>query len=226
MAKTNKKDEKITSEVRLLSKIADFITANKKLIIYSVCAIVAIVVVVVVISSSSVKSKEKKMIALDALEERYSAFVAMDTSDADHYQTYSDLINDLNVYVDGKSYVSVKAAYLMGLTYLSQKHYTPAYDAFMNAYNLNSKIYLAPLALYNAATCKESLGETDSAFDLYKQVSEIEESGLKERALFNMGRIYLQKGNDALAKATFQQIVDMQSTSEYKALARNILTTM
>lgn len=213
-----------TKEQKFINKVSTFLVNNRVGVLCTCLAVILVIVLIVVISSVSSSKKEKAMERLDALNARYASYSIMDKNEADFASTGDALLADLEKEVKGDSYTSVKASYLIGLTYFEQEKFSEASDAFMKAYELNKDIYLAPLSLINAAVCKESLKDTNGAFELYKKASEYPEFASK--ALFNIARIYLAQGDKALAKATLQQLTDLNISSEYKAIAEDLLTTM
>lgn len=212
------------NEKSFVNKAADFIVKNKLAIIVASAAVVLAVVLIVVCSSISSSSKDKAMIRLADLEDRYNKYIAMSDSDADYEATFNALVEDLKKEVKKNSYPSEKSAYLLGQMYYSKDDMNNAYDWYMKCHDLNPDVYLASLGLFNAAVCKENSGAVDEALELYKKASEHIE--VKAHALFSVGRIYLEKNEIDLAKSTFQVLVDDAAPSEYKALAENILATL
>ena len=97
----------------------------------------------------------------------------------------------------------------------------------MQAYNLNTKIYLAPVALSCAAACADTADDMTTALSLYNQVyNDYPDSGVAPRCLFNVARIYLEQGNQQLAQATFAQVADYYPNSEYGKLALNLANVL
>lgn len=216
-----RKEEEHTTEQKLIDGISAFFEKNLKTILIALAAVAVVVVAVVVIVGSSSKSSDSAQIRIAEMEERYSELVAAEDPDWNSFET------DLASMVKGSSYTSVKASYLLGLAHYEQEDYSSAKDAFHKAYELNSKIYLAPLALVNEAACYENLGDTATALDLYNRVfDDYNESGVAAKALFNVARIYLQQGNTQLAGTVFEQVATDYPNSEYGKLAKNIANTL
>lgn len=216
-----KKTEELSTEERLSGTIANFIQKNKDLIIgFCILIVIAIIGVAIGVTASN-KAKEKAQIRIDALQTRYTEF----TQSLDE-EEYASLKADLEKEIKGKKYSSVKAAYLLGLAEFEMKDYEGALANFEKSYELNSKIYLSPLALLNAAVCAENLKDTDKALELYTKASEYTESGVAAKAIFNIGRIYFESGKYDLAKSNFQLLADNYPYSEYTKLAQNIITVI
>ena len=219
--KNLQKEENLTAEEKMIGKVSSFYEKNRKLIIIvTLVVIVAIIAAIVGIGvSNSVKNNAQIKIA--SLEQRYGELILEENPD------YSSLITDLDSMVKGSSYPSVKAAYLLGLVYYEQKNYASSQSYFEKVYEMNSKVYLAPVALVNAAACAEDQGNTAKALELYNQVSsDYPESGVAAKAAFNAARINLLQGNIQLAQASFAQLASSYPNSEYGKLAKNLATVL
>ena len=216
-----RKEVENTTEQKLINGISAFFEKNLKTILISLAAVAIVVVAIVVIVGSSSKSSDSAQIKIAEMEEKYSELAASETPDWDSYEA------ELATMVKGSSYTSVKASYLLGLAHYDQEDYASAKDAFHKAYELNTKIYLAPIALVNEAACTEAMGDTTGALDLYNKVfDDYKESGVAAKALFNVARIYLQQGNTQLAGTVFVQVATDYPNSEYGKLAKNIANTL
>lgn len=216
-----RKEVENTAEQKLINGISAFFEKNLKTILIALAAVAIVVVAIVVIVGSSSKSSDSAQIKIAEMEEKYSELAASETPDWDSYEA------ELATMVKGSSYTSVKASYLLGLAHYDQEDYASAKDAFHKAYELNTKIYLAPIALVNEAACTEAMGDTTGALDLYNKVfDDYKESGVAAKALFNVARIYLQQGNTQLAGTVFEQVATDYPNSEYGKLAKNIANTL
>ncbi len=221
MKKKLRKDEQKTVEDKLINGISAFFEKNLKTIIIAVIAVVVVVAAVLIIVNVTSNSKDSAQIKISEMEEKYTELVAAEEPDWDSFET------EVSALVSGSSYPSVKASYLLGLSHYDQAEYEAARDAFKKAYELNSKIYLAPLALANEAACEEALGNTSAALSIYATiVSDYAESGVAPKALFNAGRIYYEQGNTELAKSYFEQVATDYPNSEYGKLGKNLANVL
>lgn len=209
----DKKEQELTSVDKFLKYVVD----HKNPLIFTGILIAIVLVALFIISFSVSSNRDKGLIKVAALEERVNQVEAKNAE-------FDSLIADLNALVKSDSYSSCKAAYLIGKAYFEVGEYANAYDNFMKAYELNKEIYLAPLALSNAAAAAENNGDADKAIDCFTLALDYEESGVKARALFNLGRIYLEKGNKELSKTYFELVVNENGYSEYAALAEDLLS--
>ncbi|MCQ2397908.1 MAG: tetratricopeptide repeat protein [Sphaerochaetaceae bacterium] len=215
-----KREDKLTAEQKLIDRISDFLVLNRKYILTVFAAVVVVIVIAVIATAALKSSRDKAFERVMNLSDKAAEAIQDENLDASTY------IEEISKEIKGSSYASVKAAYTLGQIYYSEKDYKSAYEAFMNAYNLNNGIYLAPLALINAAASAEANGDVNRAQEIYNQVADMKESGVEAKAMFNSARISIQQNDNALAKAYLQQLVDNCPNSEYALLAKNMLNVL
>ncbi len=219
--KNLQKEEKLTSEQKMINSVSSFFVKNRVLLLVVTAVIVVAIVAAILVVSLTNKAKMDAQLKIADLEQRYTDLLVADNPD------WASLISDINATIKGSSYPSVKAAYLLGLVYYEQGDVASAQTAFENAYKLNTKIYLAPLALVNMGACADEQGNTAKALEIYNQIyNEYPESGAAPKALFNVARIYYQQGNTQLAQATFAQVASYYPNSEYGKLAQNLANVL
>ena len=215
------KEEKLTAEEKMIGTVSNFFQKNRILVIIIAAVIVVGLITAIITVNAINNAKEKAQIRITELEQEYANMLAEETPD------WASLEAELKSMIKGSTYASVKASYLLGLCYYDQEKYAEAEQAFADSFNLNTKIYLAPLSLVNEAACAEAQGKTTAALDLYNQVyNDYMESGVAPKALFNVARIYMQQGNTQLAQATFAQVADYYPSSEYGMLAKNLANVL
>lgn len=216
-----KQEVKLTAEQKLIGKITNFFENNRLgVIIAAAIVIVAILAAVITVNVINTKNENAQIVAYN-LEAKFYELIASDDPDWNSFEAEAKAL------IKNGSYPSVKAAYVLGLAYYEQQEYADALSAFEKAYNLNTKIYLAPIALVNAAASAEANGDVQKALSLYNNVYDnYPESGVASKALFNVARIYYQQGNVQLAKSTFEQVASYYADSEYGAFATNIANVL
>jgi len=202
-----------------------FFQRNWKSIVTLSIVIVVLVLVVAAVSFFSNSKSEKLFERSGKLEEDFNALYRITDQESQEYKDHlSKFLADCDSLIaDGKKgYTGLKAEYLKGLVLYSEKNYSDAETAFANvAANANGS-YLAPLALIGEACAAEDGGNQDKALECYNKVWDDFGKDCPEspKALFNIGRIYEEKGDNELAKATYQQLVDQYGTlSEYSRMA-------
>ena len=215
------KEEKLTAEQKMIGTVSNFFQKNRILIIVIAAVLVVGLIAAIITVNAITSAKEKAQIKVTELEQQYANILAEENPD------WASLEAELKSMIKGSSYPSVKASYLLGLCYYDQEKYAEAEQTFADTFKLNTKIYLAPLALVNEASCAEAQGKTTVALDLYNQVyNDYMESGVAPKALFIVARIYMQQGNTQLAQATFAQVADYYPSSEYGMLAKNLANVL
>jgi tetratricopeptide (TPR) repeat protein len=121
------------------------------------------------------------------------------------------------------SYAEQRALFLKGTYFYNEKKYDESETLFLNASQVLSNSYLAPIALINAAFAAEDKGEnTKSVEYLNKLVKDYEKiSAQVPRALFNIGRLHEASENWKDANAAYQKILDAFSGSNWTKFARD-----
>lgn len=216
-----KVNEEVSKEEKIISKINSFVTLNRKWILIGLSVVVVALLALIIVTSTVNKNKEKAFIRVASYSDQMAEMIESSDSAA-----VNEFLANIEKEIKGSSYKSVKAAYLLGQYYAAKEDWAKGSDYFMKAYNLNSKIYIATLSLYNAAVCYEEQGDTEKALSVYTQIADSDDIILRSKAMFNVARINLQKGNKDLAVATFQQLIDMYPASEYSKIAENVISTL
>jgi tetratricopeptide (TPR) repeat protein len=87
--------------------------------------------------------------------------------------------------------------------------------------------YLAPIALFNAATCLEEKADREGAAALYTDiVTRWKETAVAPRALFALGRLAEGAGTWDEAKSRYEQLDAEWPSSGWTQLARNRLVAL
>ena len=226
----NKKDSaEITLTEKIEGSLNSFLARNKKIAIIVLAVIVIGLVVLGIVTSVNQKTLQTQFNSIDLLETSYSELLTMGSEDEGYQAKYDELVAGLNDLASkGKNYPSLKAQYLVGMVAFEKDEFQKALDSFVSTYTNAGKIYLASLALTNAAVSAEELGNDSLALEYYTKV--IDEFGLTAaeapKALFGQARLQEKSGNTDLAKATFQQLADQFPTSEFAKIATNRLALL
>ncbi|MCF0261377.1 MAG: hypothetical protein HUK23_00525, partial [Sphaerochaetaceae bacterium] len=145
-----KQEVKLTAEEKIIGKVTNFFEKNRLgVIIVAAVILVAFLVAVIAVNVINTKKENAQILAYN-LEAKYYDLVASENPDWDSFEAEAKAL------IKNGAYTSVKAAYVLGLAHYEQEDYANALTAFENAYNLNTKIYMAPIALVNAAASAES----------------------------------------------------------------------
>lgn len=108
----------------------------------------------------------------------------------------------------------------------SRKDWTGARDGFLAAAADAPSVYTAGIALYNAASCEEELGNADSALALYSKAAADDSFNLKPRAMFNIGRIEEQRSKTKEAIEAYENLVEKYPENSWSLLAKSRLVVL
>ncbi len=232
MKKDKKEVVELTGAEKLAAKTENFFAKNWKLLTAICGAIVIAIIIIAAVSYMNVSKQNKQFNAVTKLEQSYIAIAAMDNQSEDFKKALADLNSEADALVaSANGYPALKAKYLKGLAALFAEDWASAAEIF-EAVAVDAKgNYLAPVALVNAAVAEENNGNKDKAFENYNKVWNDYGKDCPEaaKALFNVARIYDEKGDKELAKATYSQLVDayLNTTgSEYARIAQARLITL
>ncbi len=214
-----KNEDRMTGEEKLITRISTSIALHIKTILILCVVIFVALIAIVVVSGVSSANREKNLIAVSDFEDKVPVVIASGDG-------VDELITGLQGCIKDKSYASQKAQYLIGVIYHSLQRNDEAYDAFIKSYDMNKGIYLANLALMNAAVCKDDAGDYDKALEHYRTVVDRDDVGMSSRALFNIGRIFYNRGDAASAKNSFERLIEKYPSSELSKIARNLIDQM
>jgi len=228
MAKIKNTEPKNQSELKTSEKISNFfVNYRKQLAIIGSIIIVVLLVLIIFVNSTNKKEENLQIQVAQMQDEMEILFQDSEFTP----EEVANMITSLEEIASSgkKSYSGTKALYLLGLTEFNAGDYENAYDYFIKCYENDKKIYLSPIALFNAGAMKENLNEQQAALDLYKQVWDeySTDSPVSIKSLFSTARLYETYLKDIpLAKTTYQQIIDQYSTSEYAKLASNRISEL
>lgn len=200
--------------------------------VFAVCGIVvAAIVVVAVVATVKSKSTAKGIEKLDSIS--YSL-----TKDADKLpegesekaaeitSRQNKALEELASLSDKGGVVGLRANMLIAEIKFAQKNYDAARSAWLKAIAANGKSYTASLCYYNAAVCSENLGDSENAIAYYKSSSEDEDFLLVDHALFSLGRVNESAKKYDDAKAAYEKLVDLHSTSSWAQMAKSRLIAL
>ena len=218
------KKKSLTSSEKIAAKTEGFLSRNYRLLIIVLVIVVLVVAALGIWSFVSGNDREEVATAVYDLEQHYNDLLLIDETSADFETAGSQLVSDAQAIlaaVDGNEYAGLKTNYILGEYYFLTGDYTSALSCFETVAADGSGTYFGSLALANAAASAENAGDQDSALAYYNRIwdeygTEAPES---PKALFNAARIYEAQGDTELASATYAQLADEFTSSEYAQLA-------
>ena len=163
--------------------------------------------------------EKKAVAAVEALERKKNELGAISTKSED----VTALLNEINAFASSTfGYAAVRAYSLAADIHFSLSEWDKAEEAWVQAAGKTPKIYLTPLALFNAAVAAEEQGKLDMAIDYYNQ--SLEFSGIfpaAARARFNIGRIREAQRDKAGADEAYRAVIERNSDSNWAKLAQS-----
>ena len=199
---------------------------KSKGIVFTVAAII-IVVIVAVAAFATVKSKsaEKGIEQIDLISYNLTN-EASDLSAEDVASRQNKALEELAPLTSKGGVVGLRSNMLTAEIKFAQKNYKDAREAWLKAVEANAKAYTASLCYYNAAVCSEELNDSDSAISYYKSASEDTEFLLIDHAIFSLARVNETAGKYEDAKAAYDRLVELHSSSSWAQLAKSRLIAL
>lgn len=119
------------------------------------------------------------------------------------------------------TYAHRQSLFLMGQYYIVLEEWEKAAVSFQKIYNEFPKVYLAPVALLNAAAALENAKQLEKAISLLLKMESYEDSPLLPLGLFNLGRLYEQSSQVDKAKIYYSKLEEKFPESSWTNLARS-----
>ncbi len=194
--------------------------------VFAVAAIIVVVIVAVAVFAT-VKSKttEKGIEQLDLISYTLTN-EASELSAEDVTARQNKALEDLASLTSKSGVIGLRANMLVAEIKFAQKNYEEARSAWLKAVEAKSKAYTASLCYYNAAVCSEELNDSDNAIAYYKAASEDGDFLLVDHALFSLGRVNESAKKYDDAKAAYEKLVELHSSTSWAELAKTRLISL
>jgi len=189
-------------------KINDFIKNNRKAIFTVIGVLIFLFVALIVFISISDSINKKAIAAVDELSARYDDLNLFNDEDYNK-QDVDNLIADLKTFAEKTNgFAGSKAWAMIGRIYSVRKNWDLALSAWLSAAKKGNNTYLAPIALYNAATVAEEQGNLEQAIDLLNQcINHKFEFPAAPHAQFSIGRLYETLGDTSSAVSAYRNVI-------------------
>ncbi len=197
---------------------AAFVKSRVVIIAVLLAAIVVACAVGLVIFFNN-SSIEKGLTQLDQIEFKYSSLD--ESADTIKEDKTSILFEVTNFADSAKGVVRVRSLLLAADIAFELEKWSESRDAYLAAYEEDSKSYTAPVALYNAAICSDELNDLGTAVEYIEQSLAYDNFALAPRALFNLGRIEESRGSFDDALVAYQQLSEDYPSSTWSNLAKS-----
>lgn len=213
------------SDLNKGKKLEDFLKNNRKLFLIIFAILVVFLVASVSIGISLESAKNKNLSAIDKISYEYTKD-SYSLTDEEVTERKNNTIDALNPYISKKGIAGVRANLLLAEIHFSNKNYEEASKAYDKASSLNKKSYVAPIAYFNNAVCKEELGELELAAELYGKAASCDDFLLVTHALFSQGRVLETVEKYDEASSVYQKLVDAYPANIWANLANSRLVSL
>lgn len=217
--------QKNVEKKSLSENLGDFILRNLR-VIFVFCGVLLLgAVCAVVVISVNEKTIEKGLGKIDLISYELTN-KSYDLSETEIAARQDKAVSSLSELVGKSGIVGVRANMLSAEIYYQKKDFENARSAWLAAAQKGKNTYIAPIALFNAASCCEELGNLDDAAAGYKSASEVKDFYEAAHALFSLGRVQEAKEDFVAAAASYQALVDKSPEDSWAKLAKNRLVSL
>ncbi len=195
-------------EMSKAEKIALLLKEKAKVFIGAGLALIAFFLVLGFLEYGRDKKNNASILAAEDMEKVYGDYLKADEDKkADKQSELQVLIDEALAEYEG-FYAQMRALDIQALLYKNEKEYEKAAEAWITLSEAFPESYMAPVALVNAAACREDGGDLEGAISLYTLVEENykDRSADRSEVLFNLGRLNEKKGDTKQALSWYEQI--------------------
>ena len=214
MAAASVKNEKTTKEeLSIGERLNDLIQKNRTNLLVGLIAIVVILAGVIIFITVSDKMKAASFSKISAYDRRYEElrpFIGSDDADAETKQAeIAALLDELNLFARKNSgFAAARAYYTSANIFWDEKNWAEAEIAWNSSAEAAAKSYLAPVALFNAASAAEEQGNIDTAIAFLNRAMNYGDSfPAAAKAQFSIGRLEESRNNKSAAIEAYNALL-------------------
>jgi tetratricopeptide (TPR) repeat protein len=213
----------VNNEYSLDDRINNFIQNNRRKILICLGAVVFGVAAFIAVVTIRNKLWEGAIIQVEDFTRRYEE-LRFNITDEANTETVAALLTELSAFAPRASgYPGSRAYALIAGIHGDKKEWAEAEQAWRDAAKKAGKTYLAPVALFNAASAAEEQGKTADAIALYTEclgMAELFPSS--PRAQFAIGRLEEKQGNKENALEAYRNLrINWPSDTFWRNLAQS-----
>ena len=206
-------------------KLNTYLEKNKHVLVIGLVAAIVLLVGFIVVSNVISKGTVKNLTAIDEISYTLTNESAS-LEDAELDARRSAALESLAAYTSKGGIVGARANLLCAELVYQQTKYEEAVTYWKAAASKAPKSYLAPLALYNAATCYEELNNLEEAAANYKASADNKDFAMKAHAAFSYGRVLEAQGLYNDAAAAYTKLNDELPDDTWAKLAKTRILTL
>ncbi|MEJ5189000.1 MAG: tetratricopeptide repeat protein [Breznakiellaceae bacterium] len=218
--------KKSEAAVNFSDRLVNFIQRNRK-ILAGILIVIFVALVGVGIGYTVLENARKaNIVKVAELEKSYEEIrILQDSSEKE--EKVQTLIKELEKFAEQHSwsskYSGARAYMTLATIHVDRKEWPEAEQAWLKVASISPSSYLAPVALYNAATAAEERGDSLKALELYTRCAKEYEKTfpLIPRVYFAIGRIQESQKNNTEALAAYEQLVEKWPNDNWTKLARS-----
>ncbi len=205
--------EKPDRILEFLQSVSLWVSQNRKQTAIAAGSFLGIVIVVSAVFYFSGRAENKAFERLTQIMPAEGEAVVADSATAEKYR-------QLN-----KKYGNTVAGKIAGLKYADVSYelgdYKQAVSAYQNAVSdFKDNHFFRIMALNGLGYAAEAAGEIDRAVNTFKQIVDEPGAPLKDKALFQLGLLYKQQGDQENSRKVYQRILDDYPDSLYAEVIR------
>ena len=211
-----------TEGVKFSERLGLFIQKNKTALLAIVITMVTVIVGTGVVYSVVQASGKKAAAKVESLADSYEE-IRVVQDDAKKTETIKVLLADLGKAGEGRGFTAARALSVAATIHADKMEWSEAEKLWLAAAGAAPTSYLAPVAVYNAATAAEERGDGKRALELYNQCVDkyADMFPLASRALFAAGRIHEEFKDFAAAEAAYKKIIERWPNDGWTKLAHS-----
>lgn len=215
-----------TEKKTFADKLAEFIAANRMLLIGIGIGIVVAIAAIGIYTAVSENTASASSRAMELAEQKLEAW-SNETDEQKKADAEKALFESLDeIAKKWPRTIAAQRALIRKAAVLNQKkEYAEAEKIALDAVSRNKNSYAAPIALELAAISAEEAGSIDTAIEHYTKLTKeyLKDNPVAPHALFNLGRLQESKSDYKAAVEAYKKLVSDFGTSEWALLAKNRL---
>jgi tetratricopeptide (TPR) repeat protein len=207
MQKQNEK-QGVDKEPDFGEKINEFIQKNRKPIFFTAVALLIILIAIITTLSLMDVFRNKAIAAVEELNDRYEAILP--SINEDYFsEDVNSLLDELTAFAKSHSgYSGGRAWLIIGGIHAAKNEWADAETAYASAAKKAGRIYIAPLAWFNAAAAAEEQGKTAEAIEYYSSsLTTQADFSSAPRAQFSVGRLHETLNEDEKAIEAYRAVI-------------------